>query len=402
MYSFIKEAGKRVGNLWQRFFHNSVLRLGLYWIFALLLCLIFLSALINSEIEKNFPPQAMTDIPLAISDTQAQNTWQKLSPYLFGRVPVYLIYVTFFCALLAGILGGRFFKEKYPTRGTSDSIFSVYWNPVTRHDFASATATTLVITVIWVFVLIAFIDKPNWIKVAIVVLTNPGGIFALITGAATLIGTYIAVHSILEMKHTITSFPQLMERVTHLINDKSKDPDMGVLYLAFTPLPGSWNAGSRTAKNLKNALGDPDNKIRVACLKLGDDEDHTKFLNLFKDKEMPSGKVSQEVINEYHAECVNIASVLKGSEYDNLTGKKKAAKYLSALHELEDAKMPGYYFFVSSERAIVAIPVGMPTLKHPTITGNAVNVQTLGFETTDRQIIDMLQKEFERYTETKL
>ncbi len=235
---------------------------------------------------------------------------------------------------------------------------------------------------------------------------NPGGIFALVTGVATLVGTVVAIQAILEVRQTITSFPQLMSRLTAMIKEDST-ADGEILFLAYTPLTGAWNADRKFAEKLKKALCDHTKYVKLACLEPGAGKDHERFLNLFLKREARSryplsgpGTIDETVIHDYVRKCDEVFGVLEQKAPNEETGYHKHKDFKGALIPLADKQMPGYYFFVSSKRAIIVVPVGMPTISHPnTSRDRVVHVETLGFETTDSRIISALRQEFDRYTE---
>lgn len=254
----------------------------------------------------------------------------------------------------------------------------------------------------------------------------PGGLFTFITGAATLIGTLIAIQSIIEMKHTITSYPQLIERITELI-DKAEDHHDGTQICCYSPLPGFWQITSDKVKeNFQGKLQDRKRKIQIVCLKK---IDHIKLLlTIAKIRNKDDGnKISGIELLDFQTECNNTLDIFENSKDNGFKAKP---------HYLEWSKMPYYYFFVSAHRAIIVTPFGLPIIDHDVLdstceailensTGqngiarddaiikidsmitkesdfiinsrkltNKAHVATLGFETTDRSIIDSLQKQF--------
>jgi hypothetical protein len=247
----------------------------------------------------------------------------------------------------------------------------------------------------------------NWIWMAAL---NPGGFFAFVTGAGTLVGTYIAIRSILDLKHTITSFPQLVARLAHLV-EEAKGPEQEVLFLAYTPMPGAFAVSDRLARKLKHALLDEHTRIRMACL---DERSHREWITMYQPratlKDDKLKRQTDERNERFIKDCEEVVlKVLSGHRYDyeeeiaehkrENPSKERPGKYKEYPHEvirLSWNEMPGYYFFVSSERAIVIAPILMPRLGIPR-PGLRLAPDTLGFETTDPRIIQSLQNEFKRY-----
>lgn len=260
-----------------------------------------------------------------------------------------------------------FFSMKHPLRNT-------------------ITAVSLAFLIIFTCMVLTskFIDKSP----ILFAIENPGGFFALVTGFATLVGTYFAVHSILEMKHSISSFPQLVDRITNLINgtEGTKEP---VRILSYSIQPGAWNVDKGTRKRLYDALRNP--KVKIEAVVLNNDA-HKDLLSKFVGKpSIALGEViTDDIKDKFHKECEslieNIQSTLRDEGCEGIIIPKAFSE------------MPGYYFFVSADRAIFSVTVEMPRINNPEPNlGDVINVEALGFETTDSRIVQMLRREYERY-----
>ncbi len=225
-------------------------------------------------------------------------------------------------------------------------------------------------------------------------LESPTALFTFVTGTATLFGTYFTVLAVLDRKHAISSFPQLAERLTKLINRAAKSKE-GVLFFAYTIQPGAWNVTEERYASFKQALTNPRVKIRSVCLSpSAHDAWLSKFINI---QTMTHGTIKTERKDLFIKECEDILNCLAGRKSNCIP---KDEGYRVEPVRLPYKAMPGFYFFVSAERAILAAPIGIPRIGNPPPgQQGAIEVEALGFETTDRRIVQMLRREFARYAE---
>jgi hypothetical protein len=234
--------------------------------------------------------------------------------------------------------------------------------------------------------------------------TNPGGVFTLVMGFATAIGTYLAIKSIVEMKHTITSYPQLMESITKLL---ANTPSKEIRIVSYFILPGYWQVVSESKReNFVRALETARHKIKIACL---EPKEHLSIvIDLAKrgTPVYPAGKATAKEIIEFNKHCEDILATFNNPK------------------RLRWEKLPYYFFFVTEERAIIVTPVKLPrikrekildkieddkkdnidhinyvlsTLRHNPSQKTDGKVDTLGFETSDQRIIETLWILFDKY-----
>jgi hypothetical protein len=347
--------------------------------------------------------------------------------------------------------------------GVSYILFAFLKNGLVSSN--NLTRKILIFSGIGIFVIISalslinlFIQYPERINgVLKSLLTNPGGYFAFITGVFTLIGTIIAIQSIVEMKRTITSYPQLLDRLAELI-ENTDDSDEGVMIVSYFVLPGFWqDTSERRRKRLMNALKLRNRKIQAICL---NDIEHMQMLltiaELKNNTSDTSDIITSEEICRFQEKSMRVLHNYSGSKYfdaneETVKDDKKFNDYRCVPVTLSWEDMPPYYFFVSDHRAIIVTPVGLPrpvgefkekakessnlindiifrksgadtnsevlealinelipqniekkTIKQKSAQdaaqdaarGSGGNVDTLGFETTDRLIIHNLQKIF--------
>ena len=323
---------------------------------------------------------------------------------LASSVPLYAVCIANSLGMLVGMFLWHWYKWQHYERRPCDNVLAVFFSKTTGRDSLTAAILTLLATILCL-ILVSFAYGAAGLKDELflrLLIDNPGGLFALLTGTGTLVGTYVAVQSILEMKHTIVSFAQLVDRVTSLIEEAQGSAE-GVVFLAYTIQPGAFNIDTGLSERLRQALRNPHTKIRVVCLS---QEEHNKWLKLFENAgTAEKGTIEAGRLEAFDAECEDILRVVGGHSHQVrkspvLTESwTKEEMYRATPVRLNWTEMPGYYFFVSAQRAILAVPIGMPRCYNPAPgRGGVISVETLGFETSDRRIVQMLGREFERYT----
>ena len=244
-------------------------------------------------------------------------------------------------------------------------------------------------------------------------LDHIGGVFTVFIGLVTVFGLYIGIISIQKLRYKeITSYPQFMTRLTNLIENSSGE----IKFVCYFVLPGFWQVTDETLKsNFVNALNAKKNRIRMICIS---EEQHiSKMINvayngttLYKDGATPEDLV------KFQRKCY--------------------VTILSEMTHIETSweNLPTYYFFVTNNRAIIVTPVGLPLLNmenaqdaksisdkirlnedneaigllktafdnlEKTKTKETISINTMGFETTDQDVINLLNIEFEKRWKTK-
>jgi hypothetical protein len=346
-----------------------------------------------------------------------------------------LLYAIFLgCGILIGCLARDLYKRKHANRKAADGIFDVFFSRQTIHDCLAAIGIAVALSLAALLFLLPLMAKPHWLNWGVALLTNPGGLFALITGTGTLVGTYIAVQSILEMKHTITSYPQLLDRLTDLVDNA----DSSVKAVVVSPLPGWWQVGSEALKNgFIKAVERCDRRIEIICL---DQADHMDLLLTIASRGTDQyPEIDENKVGDFQRECDRLLRRYAGTdqypseEMRNAHGKLNAC--VVAPVRVPYSSMHYFYFFVSEHKAIIVTPVGLPrnnkyikrkACEHIIDNLNSIpadkkvipyetlelikreisslklkgkeprsTVETLGFETSDHHIIERLQREFD-------
>jgi hypothetical protein len=307
---------------------------------------------------------------------------------LFSHVPLCIAYGAAAVGMFLGMFLWHCYKRDHAERKHGLARLLAFLSKDTLVNTVSAFILTVVMTTLCLAVAFIVIHR-DLLQFAV---ENPGGLFALITGSGTLVGTYFAAHSILEMKHTIASFPQLVDRIASLVNGASESKE-GVLFFAYTIQPGAWNVDQGTSDRLKEALTNPSVKVQAILLKkVAHDEWLSKFVGFAT---LAKGEITDTRRKDFITDCEDILRCLAGQA---CKCNPKRPEFTCQPIGLDYAQMPGYYFFVSPDRAILAVTVEMPRIGNPPpgLKG-MINVEALGFETTDRRIIQMLRREFSRY-----
>jgi hypothetical protein len=332
-----------------RMFSNRLLRSGIFWWLALAISAFMISAVLAIEIDENKkhePSQDKAGI-VVVSAMQSPNT------------QVFVRQITTF--LLGASLGfgiAWYFCGRRTTINSPAEAFPHFRRSM-RTDLISGITVILLISPIsiWLYLIL---DRPHSFMTT--ALTNPGGFFALLTGAGTLIGTYIAIQSILEMKHTITSYPQLVDRLKELIREAGDSHD-GVIFLTYSPLPGSWQLRGNWKNQLKKWMTDKRRCIRAVCLT---EDDHLRLLMDISSRGTPTKpNIDPEETVAFQRECDSVLNILE-TKGKRAPGEPDADIDAQAFQvkptRLTWKRMPGYYFFASEKRAIIVIPIGISQL----------------------------------------
>lgn len=330
------------------------------------------------------------------------------SSSLWSTVPARTLCPVFAIGVILGAIAWGTFRSHAPTGKAAGEILDPFRERTIRMLFLRAFMFASLLSFATLFVYIWVVTGHDLLSVvkgfASFLVRDQGGMFALVTGALTLIGTYIALHSIVELRHTITSFSQMIRRITHLI-EEAREADEEVCFFAYTPLPGAFNmhVGSGLIKSLINRLLEKDTRINLVCL---DKSAHERWLQGFPSHSWNGGDRSrvdewQGIRDRFSKECEHIIDYVGGRAYKRrkVANEEAHQKSVPCKHvvRLPWRAMPGFYFAAHRNRAIVGIPVAMHRTGNPSPLGGGVGVDTLGFETTDDRVVQMLLREFNRY-----
>lgn len=393
----MRKSLKRIGSFRRRLSHNRVFMKGIVWWFSLSACLYLFSVVAAVQADTN-------NVSTTYTPTAGGAVSAASGPSLLTCSP-YWVVLAFLLGVPLGMYVWAVVKRKQSNPKVCGGVMGIFFSPPTWRDSVSAILLTLLLAAPFLIFTIVFLDypasRPIWWKMF---LTNPGGLFALITGGGTLVGTYIAVQSILEMKHTITSYPQLLDRLIEMIVDAGESTE-GVMCVSYSPLPGSWQVRKKLKRDLIDTLSHRRRLIKMICLT---EEDHRRLLDTIASVGTEQkGKLSKPDVDGFEKECEGILLMLNGEEVypEHMTDPpKKDFGFRAKPIRKKWGELPSYYFFVSEHRAIVVVPIGLPHLSNSedsvaterAVTTRQISVETLGFETTDRHIVQLLQREFDK------
>jgi hypothetical protein len=241
---------------------------------------------------------------------------------------------------------------------------------------------------------------------------DPGGIFAAFMGIVTIVGFAFTLHDLREMRRRITTFPDLIERLTMMLK-RAKGEEV-VRFLAYTPALGYIALEDNEFNDFYLALQrTADSKGRrpvdMICLSHKDLVDwHDLFIGRktrrkkFADAPAGDGGATQKPARPGIVDPNLAAAATKMSEYIvDLVEAKTPTSNEPRIKCLPFDFLPGYYFFVSSDRAIVVAPLQLPFPKGAPKAEQQSRgaVQMLGFETNDRAIIHDLKGLHESFKE---
>jgi hypothetical protein len=231
---------------------------------------------------------------------------------------------------------------------------------------------------------------------------DPGGIFAAFMGVVTIVGFAFTLHDLREMRRRITTFPDLIDRLTTML--KRAKGDEVVRFLAYTPALGFIALEDNEFNDFYRALlttADSKNRRPVDMICLSQ-RDLVDWHNLFIGRRTRRKKFADSLPGEGGAP---VKPATPGVVDPNLAAAAtKMSENIIRLVSDETPTsndeeprikrlpfdfLPGYYFFVTSDRAIVVAPLQLPFPKGAPKAGQQSRgtVQMLGFETNDRAII---------------
>lgn len=219
---------------------------------------------------------------------------------------------------------------------------------------------------------------------------DPGGIFAILTGLATLYGVLLTLQSVREVRRTIGSFSDLIDRIEKMAKTATHNNPLHIL--AYTPAIGylaqpdlDWNKFSEAVR--RRPAGKPITKF--TCLRESDLE---IWHRLFTGRTTLKGKVTLE----------NSDRATRAGEglINELIRDASNEEVPNMVHRLPANFMPGYYLFFTRERAIIVAPLFLPFPKGaPTQQENIPTVQMIGLETQDRAIIRDINQIYNYYSQ---
>jgi hypothetical protein len=211
---------------------------------------------------------------------------------------------------------------------------------------------------------------------------NPGGIFTIVCGFLTLWGVWLTVESLIDIKQTIHTFRDMIERVCELI--KTTESNDRVKIVAYTPTTGCFAVQEPVWNKLWALLQSPEYSIDMVCLSM---EDIKIWYQNYLSEINNQSKIDQ---------MLQETDVIFKS-FENL--KSVDLKKLRTLKTRKWEQLPGFYIFCNRKKAIITTPFFMPNIKNGNILHKSGigKPQMLGFETTQHHLVDAAERMFEYY-----
>jgi hypothetical protein len=203
---------------------------------------------------------------------------------------------------------------------------------------------------------------------------DPGGLFTITVGTLTVFGLWLNLESLWEIKKSITSFSQLIDRVISIAKTATEKDKLHVL--AYTPALGYLSEMESNWRDLYNSLITLDkSRIDITCL---NETDLRKWHNLFVGRQTYRGLITQKDADNATENAKNVWRKI-GTEN---------------VHEVPLDLMPGFYLFFTSRTAIIVTPLFLPFPDNidSSIQQALPMVQMIGMETQDRLIISQVRQ----------
>jgi hypothetical protein len=288
---------------------------------------------------------------------------------------------------------------------------SCFWIPIKRTGIFIWTAGVLLLS-LFVWCSSAWMSSEDRNRFGHLIQHDPGGLFAAFMGLVTIVGFAFTLHDLREMRRRITSFPDLIDRLTVMLSRKGLDE---IRFLAYTPALGYIALEDNEFKTFYDALrrtGAEDMpRLDMTCLTR---KDLAEWHDLFIGRRTRRRRFESEGTAVDKSKQKTASPGFVGPPLANAATRMGEHIIEDLLHEREiDASdntdtrvkrlpfefLPGYYFFLSSERAIVVAPLQLPFPKGAPRDAHQHNrtVQMLGFETNDRAIIHDLADLYDSY-----
>lgn len=271
------------------------------------------------------------------------------------------------CVLWAHITSADWFREH------TSVLFP--WNQRRRVVYGVVGAIAIGVVCV---MLQTIVERREWSDVLLAIFANPGGIFAFITGVATMAGVYYAILSLMDMGQTITTFESLARQLTKLVADSHADRESVVKYLCYTPLTGSFAVADATFQKLVRTLMHPETNLSVVTL---DRDDLKTWFGAFVGRRTKRGIITPEV---------SAATAGKAEEFLQRLVSQAAVDARLTPTRLRLDQMPGFYVFCSAVRAIVVAPFFLPLplgVPRETQANELESVQMIGIETSSPGVV---------------
>lgn len=272
-------------------------------------------------------------------------------------------------------------------------------------------AIFLVALALTILFLPSFPDGAVWsFRTLHLLLTRAGnGGASLLFGLFTVFALSLTLLQIHDIRATISSFSELIERVCVLADSATtEDPLYIIAYtpaLGYLALPPPFSARYAKAITAKSSSTPPGTKTKMICLER---DELKKWHDSFVGKRTHRGLITQHEANLATTEAEEVVETIcrpHPEESRHMPADTQAAQGAQAVdtfvYRTSMNKMPGFYVFFTERRAIVVNPLFIPYLlsHNDTVGTRSEMVNMIGYETTDRGVIHDLRTFFEYCTE---
>ena len=255
--------------------------------------------------------------------------------------------------------------------------------------WAALAAAAIGVVAFILSVLVMEVGLPEFID-------NPGGLFAIVTGLVSITALLLTLFTLIDIRSSISSFPNFIDRVEKLIDETPEDDYLDVCL--HTPATGClalptdiWNrVSAKLEKKKKN--------FALVCL--SDEEMLIWFRKFFLD--IAGNEKREKEMKRRILEGMAVSQRIKATATTQDITPFKASRPDGTVpvHRLMGIawnKHPGVYFVANRHRAIVVIPFYMPSRYQKASLGTFNDrVDMIGFETTDGNIVTAVHEELAR------
>lgn len=253
---------------------------------------------------------------------------------------------------------------------------------VRRTTLLTGVVVCIVITVVTVSVS----ASETGVRWQAMLANNPGGWFALITGVLSLVGVYLTLATVLDVKNSIVSFADFIYRADRLIRETS-DRDC-IQMMLHTPAPGCLALPVGIWRSLADTIKTCHKPISLTCLR--QDEMQTWFQAYTKKLE---GDQLGKMIDRIKIGLDESGKIKR--EVSTTAEQSSDITIDIGVVEAEWNDLPLCYYIANSRRAIVVAPFFLPrpgaNIYESSVEGQPI--QMIGFETADYHIVNTVNQE---------
>jgi hypothetical protein len=213
---------------------------------------------------------------------------------------------------------------------------------------------------------------------------HAGGFFDITLGFFSLAGIYLTLAEVVDIRNSIVSFRDLLNRIEALIIETPEDDQISMLVL--TPAMGCMVLPFREWNRIGELIKSQDHNISLTCLT---DKEMSKWFESYK--------LSDETADDTKNKDDRIKAGLDSSN-SIIAELNRKSKTLPGHEPPVMGSFENFsraYLIANRVRAIVAVPLYMPTPTYQPIVEDhySKRVQFIGFETQDFHLIESITEE---------